>query len=74
MAFEFHTLRGTCSTLVPQGPRSENVWPVHQVCTTIGSVPGLPYVEGERFVQWRIGSILWVVRCLRCLVLLFEGY
>jgi ATP-binding cassette subfamily G (WHITE) protein 2 (SNQ2) len=77
MANEFHTLRGSCSTLVPQGTGYENVSLVNQVCTTVGSVPGQPYVEGERFIQLAYGfnySNLWMVCCLRCLALSFEGY
>ncbi|KAG2063871.1 ABC-2 type transporter, partial [Suillus decipiens] len=32
MMNEFHTLSGTCSTLVPQGPGYENVLLANQVC------------------------------------------
>ncbi|KAH7929251.1 hypothetical protein BV22DRAFT_1192162 [Leucogyrophana mollusca] len=46
---EFHTLNGTCSTLVPQGPGYENVSLANQVCTTVGSQPGLPTVDGNAF-------------------------
>ena len=67
MANEFHTLRGSCSDLVPQGPGYENVSLNNQVCAMVGSVPGQPYVGGERFVQLSYGfyySNLWMVSCL----------
>jgi len=74
MANEFHTLRGSCSNLVPQGPGYENVSIDNQVCTTVGAVPGQAFVEGERFVQLAYGfhySNLWMVCCL---VLSFKDY
>ncbi|KAG1859895.1 ABC-2 type transporter-domain-containing protein [Suillus tomentosus] len=59
---EFHTLNATCSTLVPQGPGYENVSLANQVCTTVGSLPGLITVDGNRFVNMSYGysySDLW---------------
>ncbi|KAF8957821.1 pleiotropic drug resistance ABC transporter [Flammula alnicola] len=52
---EFRTLQGTCSNLVPQGPGYENVTLANQVCTTVGSVPGQPFVDGSRFVKLSFG-------------------
>ncbi|KAG1859914.1 ABC-2 type transporter-domain-containing protein [Suillus tomentosus] len=49
MMNEFHTLNGTCSTLVPQGPGYENVSLANQVCTTVGAQPGMPTVDGNAF-------------------------
>ncbi|KAG5638577.1 hypothetical protein H0H81_011797 [Sphagnurus paluster] len=59
---EFHTLDGKCSSLVPQGPGYENVTLENQVCTTLGSVPGRAFVDGNRFIQLSYGysqSNLW---------------
>ncbi|KAF8231520.1 hypothetical protein L208DRAFT_1398717 [Tricholoma matsutake] len=42
---EFRTLRGVCSSLVPQGPGYEAVQLANQVCTTVGSLPGQSFVE-----------------------------
>ncbi|KZT26095.1 pleiotropic drug resistance ABC transporter [Neolentinus lepideus HHB14362 ss-1] len=47
---EFRTLNGTCATLVPSGPGYEGVSLDNQVCTTVGAVPGLPYVDGRKYV------------------------
>ncbi|KAJ8595721.1 hypothetical protein M405DRAFT_806639 [Rhizopogon salebrosus TDB-379] len=49
MMNEFHTLNGTCSILVPQGPGYENVSLANQVCTTVGALPGIPSVDGNTF-------------------------
>ncbi|CAA7262034.1 unnamed protein product [Cyclocybe aegerita] len=50
MTNEFRTLNGLCSNLVPQGPGYENVTLENQVCTTVGSLPGEPDVNGSRFL------------------------
>ncbi|RDB26885.1 Brefeldin A resistance protein [Hypsizygus marmoreus] len=55
MTNEFRTLNGACSTLVPQGPGYENVSLSYQVCTTVGSIPGEPFVSGSRFTQLSYG-------------------
>ncbi|KAH7904052.1 ABC-2 type transporter-domain-containing protein [Hygrophoropsis aurantiaca] len=59
---EFHTLSGTCSTLVPQGPGYENVSLANQVCTIVGSQPGEVTVDGNLFMYLSYGyeySDLW---------------
>ncbi|KAG0700795.1 ABC-2 type transporter-domain-containing protein [Suillus ampliporus] len=59
---EFHTLNGTCTTLVPQGPGYENISLANQVCTTVGSLPGMTTVDGNTFVNLSYGysySDLW---------------
>ncbi|KAG1807446.1 ABC-2 type transporter-domain-containing protein [Suillus subaureus] len=59
---EFHTLNATCTTLVPQGPGYENISLANQVCTTVGSLPGMITVDGNRFVNMSYGysySDLW---------------
>ena len=69
MTNEFHTLNGTCTNLVPQGPGYEGITLANQVCTTVGSVPGEIHVQGSRFVElslgyyykdiWRVCLIIW---------------
>lgn len=62
---EFRTLKGTCVTLVPQGPGYENVSLSNQVCTAVGSLPGEPFVDGARFTELSYGfsySHTWMVR------------
>ncbi|KAL0959811.1 hypothetical protein HGRIS_011492 [Hohenbuehelia grisea] len=55
VANEFHTLNGTCSALVPQGPGYENVTLANQVCFTVGSVSGQNYVDGNEFIRLSYG-------------------
>ncbi|KAG6888337.1 hypothetical protein C0995_009084 [Termitomyces sp. Mi166 len=55
VANEFHTLNGTCSNLVPQGPGYENVSLDNQVCTTIGAVKGQSFVDGNDFINLSYG-------------------
>ncbi|KDQ56556.1 hypothetical protein JAAARDRAFT_179141 [Jaapia argillacea MUCL 33604] len=52
---EFHTLNGTCSQLVPQGPAYQGVSLANQVCTVVGSVPGQRTVNGDRYVELSFG-------------------
>ncbi|KAF9555496.1 pleiotropic drug resistance ABC transporter [Agrocybe pediades] len=62
MVNEFHTLDGTCSTLVPSGPGYAGVSLANQVCTVVGSEPGRDTVQGERYVSLSFGysySHLW---------------
>ncbi|KAG2131012.1 ABC-2 type transporter-domain-containing protein [Suillus clintonianus] len=59
---EFYTLNATCTTLIPQGPGYENVSLANQVCTTVGSLPGVTTVDGNRYVNMSYGfsySDLW---------------
>ncbi|KAG6908741.1 hypothetical protein DXG01_003445 [Tephrocybe rancida] len=51
VANEFHTLKGTCSNLVPQGPGYEGITLANQVCTTVGSIKGQDYVDGNEFIR-----------------------
>ncbi|KAF9242313.1 ABC-2 type transporter-domain-containing protein [Melanogaster broomeanus] len=63
MVNEFHTIDGTCTTLVPQGPGYENITLANQVCTTIGSQPGMATVSGDTFLDLSYGyehSKLWM--------------
>jgi ATP-binding cassette subfamily G (WHITE) protein 2 (SNQ2) len=66
---EFHTLNGACSDLVPRGAGYENITLVNQVCTTIGSLPEQPFVNGDSFVELSYGyshSHLWRVSRTCC--------
>jgi ATP-binding cassette subfamily G (WHITE) protein 2 (SNQ2) len=59
---EFHTLDGGCASLVPHGAGYEGVVLANQVCTVVGSQPGLSTVDGNRFVDLSFGyhqSDLW---------------
>ncbi|KAG5644208.1 hypothetical protein DXG03_008871 [Asterophora parasitica] len=51
LANEFHTLKGKCSSLVPQGPGYEGVSLENQVCATVGALPGQDFVDGNRFIK-----------------------
>ncbi|KAJ7852075.1 hypothetical protein B0H14DRAFT_3085739 [Mycena olivaceomarginata] len=51
VANEFHTLKGSCASLVPQGPGYENVSLTNQVCATVGSVHGQNFVDGNSFMR-----------------------
>ncbi|KAJ6512945.1 pleiotropic drug resistance ABC transporter [Mycena sanguinolenta] len=55
MANEFHTLNGTCASLVPQGPGYENITLANQVCATVGAVAGQTFVDGNRFIAESYG-------------------
>ncbi|TFK38227.1 pleiotropic drug resistance ABC transporter [Crucibulum laeve] len=62
LANEFHTLQGSCASIVPQGPGYENISIDNQVCSTVGSLPGQNFVNGNRFLQLSYGysySNLW---------------
>lgn len=52
---EFHTLDGTCASLVPSGTGYESVSLANQVCTTVGSVAGEATVNGNTFVELSYG-------------------
>ncbi|KAI6026023.1 ABC-2 type transporter-domain-containing protein [Pisolithus marmoratus] len=73
MVNEFHTIQGTCTTLVPQGPGYENVSSADQVCTTVGSQPGQSTVDGNIFLYYAFGyeySNLWRNIGIMCAFLL----
>ena len=65
MTNEFHTLNGACATLVPSGPGYSNITIANQVCTSVGSVPGQAFVNGNAFLKLSYGfeySNIWRVR------------
>ena len=51
MTNEFHTLNGTCSSLVPSGAGYSNVSLENQACSTVGAVPGVATVDGNNFLR-----------------------
>ncbi|KAK7033390.1 pleiotropic drug resistance ABC transporter [Favolaschia claudopus] len=55
MANEFRTLKGSCDLLVPQGPGYENITLANQVCSTVGSVAGQNFVDGNVFISESYG-------------------
>jgi len=64
MVNEFHTVDGTCSTLVPSGPGYAGISLSNQVCTVVGSEPGQASVNGLRYLSLSFGysySHLWRV-------------
>jgi ATP-binding cassette subfamily G (WHITE) protein 2 (SNQ2) len=68
MVNEFRTLNGSCTNIVPQGPGYENVGLNNQVCTTVGSLPGQAFVDGNLYVQLSFGfssSNLWRASSLK---------
>ncbi|KAJ6512946.1 pleiotropic drug resistance ABC transporter [Mycena sanguinolenta] len=55
MSNEFHTLKGSCASLVPRGPGYENVTLANQVCATVGAVAGQTFVDGNSFIAESYG-------------------
>lgn len=69
MLNEFHTINGTCTTLVPSGPGYENATFANQACAAIGSQPSMAIVPGDVYTRVTYGymhSHLWRVRDYRC--------
>ncbi|KAL8666924.1 MAG: hypothetical protein Q9202_001164 [Teloschistes flavicans] len=50
MINEFRNRRFHCTTVVPTGPGYEGLAPDQTSCTTVGSVAGLNYVEGDAYI------------------------
>jgi ATP-binding cassette subfamily G (WHITE) protein 2 (PDR) len=69
MINEFHNRDFTCVNYVPSGPGYEGISGSNQVCSTVGSVPGQPFVNGDAFInlsygyvasnKWRNIGIVW---------------
>lgn len=51
LANEFHTLDGTCSTLIPSGAGYQGISIQNQACPVVGAVPGQSYVNGNRYIN-----------------------
>lgn len=41
----------SCSDTVPRGPVYANVSRAHTICSAVGAVSGLPYVDGETYIR-----------------------
>lgn len=54
---EFVGRRFPCSGFVPAGPGYENVGSMERVCSTVGSVPGENFVQGETYLQVSFGFV-----------------
>jgi ATP-binding cassette subfamily G (WHITE) protein 2 (PDR) len=50
MINEFHNRRFPCSTFVPTGPGYTDVASDQHVCSTVGAVAGVSYVEGDAYL------------------------
>jgi ABC-type multidrug transport system permease subunit/ABC-type multidrug transport system ATPase subunit len=51
MINEFHNRDFTCVTYVPSGPGYENATGLNRACSTVGSVPGQPFVNGDVYID-----------------------
>lgn len=51
MINEFHDRQFPCSTIVPSGGPYDSAEPLQRVCTTIGSVAGSPFVDGDAYIN-----------------------
>ena len=85
MINEFSGSQYKCNNFVPFGPGYDNVAPDQQVCSTVGSVPGSSYVDGDRYLNqsfsyyhshlWRnLGIILALAIFFGALYLLATEY
>ncbi|KAF1808725.1 ABC drug exporter AbcA [Eremomyces bilateralis CBS 781.70] len=69
MINEFHNRDFPCTLYLPMGPGYENVSLTEKVCSSIGSVPGQDFVNGDVYInsafqyyhanKWRNVGILW---------------
>ncbi|KAF2656342.1 putative multidrug resistance ABC transporter [Lophiostoma macrostomum CBS 122681] len=50
MINEFHGRNFTCVNYVPTGPGYDSITGENHVCSSIGSVPGQPYVNGDAYI------------------------
>lgn len=72
---EFHTLKATCSSLIPSGDGYEDVSPSQQVCSTPGSAAGQTIVDGNTYAMLSFGysySNLWRVSDLQFLLCVIQ--
>ena len=51
MINEFHDRHFECTNFVPTGPSYDNVAPLERVCSTVGSVAGQSYVDGDAYIN-----------------------
>ncbi|KAF2020714.1 hypothetical protein BU24DRAFT_7207 [Aaosphaeria arxii CBS 175.79] len=69
MINEFHNRDFPCVNFIPFGPGYESVGGDNHVCSTAGSIPGQPFVNGDTYIRvsydylhshkWRNFGILW---------------
>ncbi|KAL4938956.1 hypothetical protein BDV06DRAFT_231366 [Aspergillus oleicola] len=70
MVNEYHSREFRCVNYVPSGPSFLDIGPDNQVCSTVGSVPGQPFVLGDNYIEslyhyttshkWRNVGIIFV--------------
>ncbi|KAL2859549.1 ABC drug exporter AbcA [Aspergillus pseudodeflectus] len=51
MINEFHNREFRCVNYVPSGPGFSDVGPENRVCSTVGSIPGQPFVNGDNYIE-----------------------
>lgn len=81
MINEFHNRQFPCTTFVPRGSPYDNVTPLQHVCSTVGSVAGQNFVDGDAFINtsyeyyhshlWRNLGILFAMMVASCAMYLF---
>ncbi|KAH7083362.1 ABC-2 type transporter-domain-containing protein [Paraphoma chrysanthemicola] len=69
MINEFHNRDFECNQFIPFGPGYEDIGGVNRACSAVGSIPGQPFVSGDRYIntafeyeaknKWRNFGILW---------------
>jgi ABC-type multidrug transport system permease subunit/energy-coupling factor transporter ATP-binding protein EcfA2 len=52
---EFHNRKFQCVNYVPSGPGYAHVGDENQVCSTVGSVPGQPFIDGDAYIESAYG-------------------
>lgn len=57
MVNEFHKRKFLCVNYVPSGPGYTDVGTSNTVCSTVGSVPGQPYVDGDVYIDSAYGFV-----------------
>lgn len=57
MINEFHGRKFPCAQYVPEGPSYGNLLSTQHVCSTVGSKPGLDYVEGSAYLDTAYGYL-----------------
>ncbi|KAJ5159716.1 multidrug resistance ABC transporter [Penicillium canariense] len=55
MVNEFHNREFICVNYVPSGPGYAGLSSSNHVCSTVGSVPGQPYVNGDNYIESSYG-------------------
>lgn len=77
---EFHNRNFTCVNYVPTGPGYLDLASENHVCSTVGSVPGQPFVNGDAYInsaydytashKWRNVGVIFAYMFLLCVVYL----